>query len=96
MPRANINGFELFYDQAGSGAPVLFHHGYTGSHDAWEEIVPIVAKQYRCIWMDGRGAGDSAHPETGHSIEQSPPTSSAWPTTWDSTASPTSVTAWAA
>ena len=47
------------------------HHGYTGSHDMWlNEIAPRLADRYRCIVMDARGAGDSAHPEGGYTIEQ--------------------------
>ena len=34
MAKATINGVELFYDEAGQGEVVLFHHGYTGSHDS--------------------------------------------------------------
>lgn len=70
MPRAPINGTELYYEVHGEGPPVLFHHGYTGSHDSWEEVVPRLRDRYRCILMDCRGAGDSAHPESGYSIRQ--------------------------
>ena len=71
MPRTLVNGVELFHDEVGSGPPVLMHHGYTGSHDVWlNEIGPRLADRYRCIVMDARGAGDSARPEDGHTIEQ--------------------------
>ena len=70
MAQAIINGVELFHDEQGAGEPILFHHGYTGSHDAWDEIVPTISKRYRCIRMDCRGAGDSAHPDSGNTIEQ--------------------------
>lgn len=71
MPRTLVNGVELFHDEVGSGPPVLMHHGYTGSHDTWlNEIAPRLADRYRCIVMDARGAGDSAHPEDGHTIAQ--------------------------
>lgn len=70
MPRAPINGTELFYDQSGTGEALLFHHGYTGSHDAWDGVVPAFNDRYRCIVMDARGAGDSAHPASGYTIEQ--------------------------
>lgn len=70
MAHANINGVSLFYDEHGSGEPVLLHHGYTGSHDAYDDVVPHVAKQYRAIRMDGRGAGDSDRSAKGHAIKQ--------------------------
>jgi pimeloyl-ACP methyl ester carboxylesterase len=71
MPRALINGVELFHDEIGSGPPLILHHGYTGSHDAWLNLIaPRLADRYRCIVMDARGAGESAHPEGGYSFEQ--------------------------
>jgi len=70
MPRLPINGTELYYEESGSGPPVIFHHGYTSSHDCWEGVIPRLAAYYRCIAMDCRGAGESAHPEGGYSLEQ--------------------------
>ena len=71
MPRTLVNGVELFHDEVGSGEPVLLHHGYTGSHDVWlKEIASRLSDRYRCIVMDARGAGDSAHPADGYTIEQ--------------------------
>jgi len=67
----SINGVELFYeDTGGPGEVILFHHGYTGSHDSWPPIVEQLRDEYRCVMMDARGAGDSAHPDGGYTIEQ--------------------------
>jgi pimeloyl-ACP methyl ester carboxylesterase len=66
-----VNGVDLFYEELGSGPPLILHHGYTGAHDVWlDQIAPRLADRYRCIVMDARGAGDSAHPEGGYTIEQ--------------------------
>jgi pimeloyl-ACP methyl ester carboxylesterase len=66
-----VNGVELFYAEVGAGEPVLLHHGYTGAHDVFlNEIAPRLADRYRCIVMDARGAGESAHPADGYTIEQ--------------------------
>ncbi len=70
MPHAQINGVDLFYDEAGAGEPILFHHGYTGSHDGWEGVVERLRDRFRCIVMDCRGAGDSAQPADGYTIDQ--------------------------
>jgi pimeloyl-ACP methyl ester carboxylesterase len=71
MPTQKVNGVELFYDEVGSGKPILFHHGYTGAHDVWfEEIAARLKDRYRCIVMDCRGAGDSGHPTDGYNIRQ--------------------------
>lgn len=71
MPHATINGASLFYDEAGTGEPLLLHHGYTGSHDAWRDLItPRLKDRFRCIVMDCRGAGDSEHTADGYSIDQ--------------------------
>jgi pimeloyl-ACP methyl ester carboxylesterase len=71
MGRRSINGVELFFeDTGGSGEVILFHHGYTGSHDSWPPIVDQLRDEFRCVMMDARGAGDSAHPDGGYTIEQ--------------------------
>ena len=71
MPHANINGASLYYAEQGTGPAILFHHGYTGSHDSWDVVAPaFAANGYRAIVMDCRGAGDSEHTADGYSIEQ--------------------------
>ena len=71
MPTLELNGANLFYDERGTGQPIILHHGYTGSHDVWlDEIAPRLADRYRCIVMDCRGAGDSEHTADGYSIQQ--------------------------
>jgi len=71
MVTARINGFDLWYEESGAGEPIVLHHGYTGSHDAWTELIaPRLRDRYRCIAMDARGAGESGHPEGGYTIAQ--------------------------
>ena len=71
MTHRSINGFDLWYeDRGGPGEVVLFHHGYTGSHDTWPPIVEQLEDEFRCVMMDARGAGDSSHPDDGYTIEQ--------------------------
>jgi 3-oxoadipate enol-lactonase len=70
MPTANINGIDLFFEVTGDGPTVLLHHGYTGSHDNWADVVPLLSRRFQTIVMDARGAGDSARPGDGHTIPQ--------------------------
>lgn len=71
MPHAHVNGADLYYEDSGGQGPVLlFHHGYTGSHDSWAEVTEQLRDRYRCIVMDSRGAGDSSHPADGYTISQ--------------------------
>ncbi|MEA3215233.1 MAG: hypothetical protein QOJ19_1389 [Acidimicrobiia bacterium] len=71
MPTRSVNGVELWHEDTGNeGEPILFHHGYTGSHDSWPAIIERLPSSYRCLMMDCRGAGDSSHPVDGYTIEQ--------------------------
>lgn len=70
MAYANINGAQLYYEEHGSGRPIIFHHGYTGSHDGWAEVVGRMCDRYRCINMDGRGAGESNAAPGPNTMEQ--------------------------
>jgi pimeloyl-ACP methyl ester carboxylesterase len=72
MSTATINGVDIWYeDTGGSGPPIVLHHGYTGSHDAWTELIaPRLRDRYRCISMDARGAGDSGRPSGGYTMAQ--------------------------
>ena len=70
MATATVNGVELYYEEHGSGTPILFHHGFTGSHDGFVPIAERLRDRFRCILMDSRGAGDSERPDGGYTIEQ--------------------------
>ena len=70
MPIANVNNIDLYYEDCGSGPPIIFQHGYTSSHEVWSGVIKELRARNRCIAMDARGAGDSAHPEGGYSIKQ--------------------------
>jgi pimeloyl-ACP methyl ester carboxylesterase len=71
VPHRTINGASLFYEESGSGEPLIFQHGYTGSHQGWDGVIPIVAPAgYRCIAMDARGACHSEHTPDGYTIKQ--------------------------
>ncbi|MDH3681818.1 MAG: alpha/beta hydrolase [Acidimicrobiia bacterium] len=72
MPVIEINGTEIWYeDTGGSGETVLFHHGYTGSHDTWPPVIERLGDERRYVLMDGRGAGDSGRPDDGrYTLEQ--------------------------
>lgn len=65
MPVATLNGLKHHYMDEGSGAPVVFLHGATGSHHQFtEEHTPTISKKFRCISPDLRGMGGSEHVAT--------------------------------
>jgi 3-oxoadipate enol-lactonase len=59
MPKAQVNGIELYYEVHGDGPAVVFAHGAGGNHLSWWQQVPVFARQYRCIIFDHRGFGQS-------------------------------------
>ncbi|MFH1775934.1 MAG: alpha/beta hydrolase [Chloroflexota bacterium] len=63
MPKALINGVNLYYEISGGAGPsVVLCHGYMGSHQDWRFQLPVLAKQYRAVTLDLRGHGSSDAP----------------------------------
>ena len=69
MPKASVNGVEVFYEVSGSGQPVLYiHGGYGGPASALvpglpSEMVSILPEdQFQVITYDRRGFGRSDVP----------------------------------
>ena len=54
-----INGFQLRYEVAGAGSPVVFLHGLGSSADDWQLQVPAFARRHQVITLDLRGHGQS-------------------------------------
>jgi pimeloyl-ACP methyl ester carboxylesterase len=57
------DGVRLFYDEAGSGAPLVFVHEFAGDHRSWEPQVRYFSRRYRCIAYNARGYPPSDVPE---------------------------------
>jgi pimeloyl-ACP methyl ester carboxylesterase len=59
---AKANGINIYYDQHGSGEPLLLLHGGVVSHSMWEKHIPIFAQHYTVIAPDSRGHGRTKNP----------------------------------
>ena len=61
MPKAPINGIELYYESHGddSSPAIIFAHGRGGNHLSWWQQVAAFSGEYRCITFDHRGWGAS-------------------------------------
>jgi pimeloyl-ACP methyl ester carboxylesterase len=70
MSIANINSIELFYEEHGSGEPLLLIMGLAADSTAWAFQVPELSKHYRTIVFDNRGVGRSSKPPGPYSIHQ--------------------------
>ncbi len=64
MPTTEVNGITLYYEDYGSGYPVVFLHGFAGTTQAWKPQVPVFSKNYRFITYDARGHGQSQSPSS--------------------------------
>jgi pimeloyl-ACP methyl ester carboxylesterase len=71
MPYVNVstengNDIEIYYEDHGSGQPVVLIHGYPLNSDSWERQEPeLLSAGYRVIRYDRRGFGNSSRPTTG-------------------------------
>jgi pimeloyl-ACP methyl ester carboxylesterase len=70
MPFVTVNGARLWYEERGSGEPLLLHHGYTASRVNWMPIAERLQDRYRIILMECRGTGESEHTAGGYTLEQ--------------------------
>jgi len=61
------DGTEIYYNDWGTGIPVVFSHGWPLSADAFEDQMFFLASRgYRCIALDRRGHGRSGQPWHGN------------------------------
>jgi len=60
----------IYYEDHGSGRPILFVHGWTCSSRFWQRNIPELSKKFRVVALDLRGHGNSSKILTGHTIEQ--------------------------
>ena len=64
MPYATTDdGVRLYYEETGSGTPVIFVHEYAGDHRAWEPQMRHFGQRYRAITFAARGYPPSDVPE---------------------------------
>jgi pimeloyl-ACP methyl ester carboxylesterase len=67
VPKAQVDGIELHYQQAGRGPDVVMIHGVTGNLAIWHlEIVPTLMGEFRLTTYDLRGHGYSDMPPNGY------------------------------
>lgn len=66
MSRFEYHGKKIFYEDTGSGRPLLLLHGNTASSRMFAPIVPRLAERYRVVTMDFLGCGQSERIEKWH------------------------------
>lgn len=69
MPKVNVDGLTLNYEQQGSGEPLLLIPYLAADHACYAFQVADYAKHFTCISVDLRGTGESDKPDGVWSIE---------------------------
>jgi non-heme chloroperoxidase len=68
--KENSGDIELYYEDHGSGDPVVLIHGYPLSSASWEkQISTLLPTGHRVIAYDRRGFGKSSQPTTGYNYD---------------------------
>ena len=68
--KENSGNIDLYYEDHGSGKPVVLIHGYPLSGASWERQVPVLLDAgLRVITYDRRGFGKSSQPTTGYNYD---------------------------
>src|ERR1700681_2160283 len=68
--KENSSNIDLYYEDHGSGSPVVLIHGYPLSGRAWDKQVPVLLDAgHRVITYDRRGFGQSSQPTVGYDYD---------------------------
>lgn len=70
MPYVQANGINIYYEEHGSGEPLLLIMGITAPGSVWEKHLEYWSKEFRCILFDNRGVGNTDKPAGAYSSEQ--------------------------
>ena len=66
----NSTPIELYYEDHGTGKPVVLIHGWPLSGTSWEkQVAPLLDAGHRVITYDRRGFGKSSKPATGYDYD---------------------------
>ena len=66
MPFVKRPDARIWWDQSGTGDPILLIMGHAYGADMWHRTAPELAASYRVIWVDNRGIGRSSDPPGGY------------------------------
>ena len=68
MPRVEANGIGIYYEEHGSGPPLVMIGGLGADTSLWAAQVPAFSARFRVVVFDNRGAGQSDKPDERYSI----------------------------
>lgn len=62
MPKVPIDGFQLYYESAGDGEPLVLIPGFGSGASLWSRLIGPLARHFRVISFDPRGVAQSHNP----------------------------------
>jgi len=68
VEKVKVNGIQLAYTRIGTGKPLVLVHGYPLDHSIWNEVLPLLEKDFDIILPDLRGFGGSDTVESQYQI----------------------------
>ncbi|MGO9453337.1 MAG: alpha/beta fold hydrolase [Candidatus Binataceae bacterium] len=63
MPYAQSSGVKLYFEETGTGNPIVFVHEFGADYREWDTQVRWFSRHYRCITFNARGYPPSDVPE---------------------------------
>ncbi len=69
MPYIKVNDIQMYYEIRGEGEPLVLIVGLATDISEWEGIIDWLAKKYRVLAFDNRGAGRTDKPDAPYSID---------------------------
>lgn len=68
MPTVPVRDLMMYYEEAGSGPPLVLIMGLGGHLQGWALQVPALSQHFRVVTFDNRGAGRTSAPDRPCSI----------------------------
>ena len=70
MPHVTRDGVQIYWEEHGSGDPLLLIMGLGATLEWWNRLVPVLSARYRTIVYDNRGVGRSDVPPGPYPIPE--------------------------
>lgn len=69
MPKVPIDGFQLYYESAGDGEPLILIPGFASGGSLWCRQTGPLSRHFRVITFDPRGVAQSDKPDGSQTID---------------------------
>jgi pimeloyl-ACP methyl ester carboxylesterase len=66
---AEAGGLSIYYEEAGTGHPLVLLHGSMATNAVWRPYLPFLAEEFRLIMPDARGHGRTSLPDGRIDVE---------------------------